>query len=123
LYRSPPPHLLPLGALRTLHLQLRERLRSLLIASYVPNLGGEDAYTQSGGLANIDDRDVELMRAYYAKKPRPERSETSGSEEENENNELGGGPWDIGTCKGWLAETVGEWVDAPGEIFIWLVIA
>lgn len=114
LSQDTPPYLLSLGALRTLHLQLRERLHSQLLSSYVRNLGGEDGYTQSGGFAGIDERDVELMRVYYAKNTYRRDNDSKSSDDDEDNDEFGDGPWDVGVCKVWLAEVVGKWVDLPG---------
>jgi hypothetical protein len=104
-------HLKSLGALRLLHLQLRQRLHSYLISSYVHNLGalsGEDGWTQSGGFAGIDEADVEMMRLVYA------REAVNGSEEDKDEEDEGEGAWEVGVCRGWLAQVVEKWVDLPG---------
>jgi hypothetical protein len=112
------PYLRPLGALRTLRLQIRERLHSNLMTTYVHNLGGEDSMTQSGGVGGIDKDIVELMRVVYSREAKFGSRTPEGGSDDDEEEEDEEGAWDIGICKGWLAEVVEKWVGLQGNEWI-----
>jgi hypothetical protein len=79
--------------------------------------------TQSGGFSGLDEADLELMRAVYAKEARLGNDSPDGSREEGEvSGEEDEGAWSVGVCKGWLAETVACWLELPGELHIHCVL-